>query len=130
MVLSKNTEAFILAWLDFDAGDSILCVEEQTKSYSSYLAEKGLSVISVSIRESAKDAFIQEKQGKFDYVIAIGVLERCFTPELVLPKWKALLKNYGSLLLATPNRLGIQFFCGDRDPFTKNIFERFSNLSR
>lgn len=130
MVLSKNTEAFILAWLDFDAGDSILCVEEQTKSYSSYLAEKGLSVISVSIRESAKDAFIQEKQGKFDYVIAIGVLERCFTPELVLPKWTALLKNDGSLLLATPNRLGIQFFCGDRDPFTKNIFDSIENYSR
>ena len=130
MILEKHTEVFVFAFWDFRPGASVLCVEEGTDAFSSYLAKKGLAVSSASIRRSASDKYADENEGAFDYIVAAGILERCFMPELVLRQWCRLLKDGGTLLLATRNRLGVQYFCGDRDPFTRNVFDSIENYRR
>lgn len=130
MVLEKNITVLLLAWYDFSPEASILCIEEDMQSISSFLARKDHTVESVKIRDSAKDTFADKNYGKYDYIVAAGILEKCRTPKIVLEKWNSLLNENGTLLLATPNRLGIQFFCGDRDPFTHNAFDGIENYLR
>ena len=123
MIAEKNTTVYAISFYDFKADSSLLCVEDNTTAFSDFLTKKNLSVSSVSIRKSASDKYVEEKESFFDYIVAVDILEKCFMPELVLKQWNRMLKPDGVLLLATPNRLGIQFFCGDRDPITQNVFD-------
>lgn len=56
--------------------------------------------------------------GKFDYVVAVGVLEYAKDPAETLGRWRKLLKPEGTLLLTVENRYGLKYFCGARDPHT------------
>ena len=65
---------------------------------------------------------IDEKK-KYDYVISIAAIEKEIKPAEELKKYKKILKEDGCLLLGMNNRLGIKYFCGDRDPYTKRNFD-------
>lgn len=71
-----------------------------------------------------------EQGQKYDYVVAIHALESAKEPVVFLQKCKRLLKTGGKLLLAVDNRLGIRYFCGDRDPFTGRNFDGIENYRR
>lgn len=130
MPVEKNPEIFAIAWYDFKPGASVLCIEEQTDAFSSFLAKRGLSVSSASIRQCADEKYVRENKGAFDYILAAGIIERCRRPSFILRQLEVLLKDSGTLLLSTPNRLGIQYFCGDRDPFTHKAFDSIEGYRR
>ena len=87
-------------------------------------------MVNATIRETTREAFLNLHAGSFDYVIAIGVLETCYEPGKMLGRWKHVLKEDGKFLTGTNNRLGIRYFCGDRDPFTNRSFEGVENYRR
>ena len=124
----KDTDLLILHWYNFIPNSSVLVIEEGSDVFTSYLRnlDINLSVEQVSIRQSAKKV-LNDDSHKYDYIIAIGILEKCFTPVLVLKQWQSLLKDNGYLFLGTQNRLGIHFFCGDRDPYTGSPFDSIEN---
>ncbi len=72
---------------------------------------------------------IDEKK-KYDYVISIAAIEKEIKPAEELKKYKKILKEDGCLLLGMNNRLGIKYFCGDRDPYTKRNFDGIENYYR
>ncbi len=63
----------------------------------------------------------------FDYIIAIKVLEQSTDPVKTLKTWKCLLNPKGRMLLGAENRLGLKYFCGEKDPFTNRCFDGLTN---
>ncbi len=112
----------IIAWYDFKAGTEALVIAGDSV-LSDHLAGRGIKTRSLSIAESARDPFLKASCGCFDYVIAIGMLEKCREPLLMLKHWGSLLKAGGHLLLGAENRLGVRYFCGERDPATGEVFQ-------
>lgn len=119
----------ILSWYEFQKNTTALCVQDNG-SITDILWKQGIRVVNATIRETAREAFLNLHAGSFDYVIAIGVLENCYEPGKMLGRWKHVLKEDGKFLLGTNNRLGIRYFCGDRDPFTNRSFEGVENYRR
>lgn len=71
-----------------------------------------------------------EDEQQYDYIVAIHTLETTKEPYKLLQKCKRILKPDGKLLLAVDNRLGLRYFCGDRDPFTGRNFDGVENYRR
>ena len=125
----KDTEVYIISWYNFSKNAKVQCVEDSFSHFSEYLGARGVAASSVSSAQAMDEHYVLDNLHTFDYLIAVGILERCNQVEFVLQQWGRLLKNTGVLLLGMASRLGIQFFCGDRDPFTGNIFDSIENYA-
>lgn len=69
-------------------------------------------------------------ENTYDYIVAINVLEYSSNPSDILRNWKRMLRPSGKLLIGTDNRLGLKYFCGDRDPFSNRSFDGVENYRR
>lgn len=120
----KELPKGLLGWYHFKENSKVLYLTDAGDGLADLFAEKGLEVICAKLSEpvSAQDGF--------DYVVAIGVLERCRQPVEALKQWKGLLKPDGVLLLGVDNRLGLRYFCGDRDKFTRRNFDGIEHYRR
>lgn len=74
---------------------------------------------------------------KFDYVIITGLLELMGNGQANLQTYieylkeiKQLIKPKGKLLLAVNNRLGLKYFCGEKDPYTNESFSGLNGYPR
>lgn len=72
---------------------------------------------------------VGEISAQFDYVVCIGGLELCVAPEGILSKLHQMLESNGILLLGLNNRLGLRYFCGDRDFYTNRSFDGVEKYS-
>jgi len=61
--------------------------------------------------------------GPYDYVLSVAAPERLKDPASLLTELRSRLKPDGRLLLGMNNRLGIRYFCGDKDPYTGQCFD-------
>ena len=111
----------LFRWYDFNCGSSILCIGEAELNLDSVIPSK------LTVEESCQDDWLNSHKEKFDYIISVADLEKFPRPIEILKKWKYLLKPAGTLLLGMNNRLGIRYFCGDRDPYTKRNFDSIEN---
>lgn len=120
----------LLNWYNFAAEGKVLCIEDKEGSIKELLQEKCKSVISIDGASSLSDLFLVQNKNTYDYIIAIGVAEHIPNPVKAFTLWKDLLKKSGRLLLGMDNRLGLRYFCGDRDPFTNRNFDGIENYRR
>lgn len=120
----------LLNWYNFSAEGKVLCIEEEAGSINELLQEKCKSVISIDGTASLNDLFLNQNKNTYDYIIAIGVVECLPNPVKAVTLWKDLLKKSGRLLLGMDNRLGLRYFCGDRDPYTNRNFDGIENYRR
>lgn len=120
----------LLNWYDFSKEGKVLCIEDAESSITELLMEKCKEVIRLCSRASLEVEFLSQYRGDFDYIIAVGVIEGVADPASALSSWHSLLKHHGRLLLGMDNRLGLRYFCGDRDPFTDRSFDGIENYRR
>lgn len=66
----------------------------------------------------------------YDYIIVNSVIEKKENPQTVLKKLKKSLTKNGKMFLLMNNRLGLRYFCGDRDPYTDRNFDSIENYRR
>lgn len=114
----------LLGWYHFKENSRVLYLTDDNDNLKDMFIEKGLIV---TCAKASDDVICEEC---FDYVVAVGVLERCEQPVEILRKWKSYIKQDGVLLLGVDNRLGLRYFCGDRDKFTQRNFDGIEHYRR
>lgn len=119
----------LLRWYSFKKNSRVLYIGEED-CLLEWLKENFYCVESVCIQKTIEQEWSVENRGVFDYVIAIEALEKVIDPEKYLTVWKELLNEEGHLLLGMNNRLGLRYFCGDRDPYTERNFDGIENYRR
>ena len=120
----------LLNWYNFSPEGKVLYIENKECSMKELLQEKCKTVICICGAASLDEAFINQNNKAFDYIIAIGTVERLPDPVKAFSLWRYMLKSSGRLILGMDNRLGLRYFCGDRDPFTNRNFDGIENYRR
>lgn len=125
----------LLKWYKFNKGGRALyvtCHREQDQALEEALRECGLETDIADLY--AVEELVRKKEKEFhdtyDYVVMAGALERSHDPGAVLQSLRTMLNKAGKLLIGAENRLGIRYFCGDRDVFTDRNFDSIENYVR
>ena len=66
---------------------------------------------------------IESISGEWDYIIVTDVIETRADPCAVLKMLRKRLKTDGKLFLMMNNRLGLKYFCGDRDKYSGTVID-------
>lgn len=120
----------LLNWYNFSPDGKVLYIEEKESSINEFLQDICKEVICLDLTASLCEAFLEQYRGMFDYIVVIGMVEHLDNPVRALSLWRELLKSNGRLLLGMDNRLGLRYFCGDRDPFTNRNFDGIENYRK
>ena len=144
--LAKTRES-ILNWYDFNENSNTLeigsgygavtgllcdrcktvtCVEPQTYKAKAlakrYKDRANLDIYSGNVMDMKFEV-------KFDYIVMLGILEyqgngsKGKEPYIAfIRRMKELLSENGKILIATENRYGIRYFCGEKEPFSNISF--------
>lgn len=117
----------LLKWYMFQQGASVLYISCHL-SYDDILIEAliecGLKVDNMDLDN------ISYIENLYDYVVLVGALECNKNPVQLLTKIYSILNKDGKLILGLQNRLGIRYFCGDKDFFTGRIMDGIDNYAR
>lgn len=141
--MTKNFSKGLLEWYDFREGSRILYVGKkedalgeflQSKTGDDYdegkLTNKGLTVVFSQAESIFEDNFLEGHQNSFDYIITACVIEKCEKPDKLVSRFAKMLDDKGILLMFVNNRLGIRYFCGDRDNYTEQNFDGIDDYRR
>ena len=122
----------LLKWYEFHKGQKVLVVTNYSSKedvLAEALEECGLLADIVSLEQLEDMSNVSDRKD-YSYVVITEALEQSEKPERVLKAVRGLLQENGRLLLGLHNRLGIRYFCGDRDPFTGRNFDGIENYTR
>ena len=123
----------LLKWYEFHKEEKALFVTNHSSNgdvLAEALEECGLKVDVMTLKELKVNTTIDSADRVYSYIVITEALEYSGNPEKVLKTLHRLLKENGRLLLGLHNRLGIRYFCGDRDPFTGRNFDGIENYTR
>lgn len=126
----KNLAKALIAWHDFAPGDCALFItggNAACEVLSDVLREKGADVTTVSADG------LHGLHEKYDYIVGAGIIEKAADPAGFLRRIYTLMKPSGRLFLGTENRLGVRYFCGDKDVFSGTVcdgIDGYANVSR
>lgn len=122
----------ILKWYTFSLPCKVLCIGNELDSnnpIAECLIEMGTDCFYLPMKQINEESFSFQKE-KYDYAVLIGSIEYARNPTKFLSVVRESLKSGGVLLIGSDNRLGIRYFCGDRDPFTGRNFDSVENYLR
>lgn len=129
-LLRQLPKGFIM-WHSFDPGQCALCITGDAQIDQALAEAVGESGMPVDI--AAADKLEQICDKKYDYVIIASAMEQ--TKDMregvhLLQKASLVLKRTGRMFLGLNNRLGIRYFCGDKDPYTGRNFDGIEDYVR
>lgn len=110
----------LINWYDFQKDSKVLFVsggKSECEVLFEAIKEKGIDIA------RAEEENLYAISGKFDYIVAAGIIERSEKPEKMLVRLNDLLKSTGKLLIGAENRLAIRYFCGDKDSFSGHVLD-------
>lgn len=126
----KDLPKGLFNWYTFSNLDRVLLVSERESGLEDFF-EMTFNFCKISsVHEILAEDFINVYEGYYDYIVAINAIEYVRDPVEFLKISNSLLKRDGCLLIGTGNRLGIKYFCGERDPFTNSSFDGIENYKR
>ena len=121
----------LIQWYDFGVGENVLYITYNDGKHDemySVLLEKKLKVD----WKTFSDIFDNRSSivNEYDYIVMGNDIEVYDNPSDILEGIYSCLSPTGKLLLSVNNRLGIRYFCGDRDPYTGRNFDGIENYRR
>lgn len=128
--LINEIQKGLLQWYDFKEESNVLYIGDENNPLAQMLLEKKLKVVCALPESVSGESWQQEYDKYFDYIICIEVLEKQTTPETFLEIFRRLLKSDGTMLIGMNNRMGIRYFCGDRDIHTNRCFDGVEGYKR
>lgn len=120
----------LLKWYDFQKDSRALYVGDAEEELAEMLREMHVETDCVPLGQTMDSAWQACHKGAYDYIICILGLEQHRQPGRCLRGWRPLLGRGGRLLLGMNNRLGLRYFCGDRDPYTNRNFDGIEDYRR
>ncbi len=128
--LIKEIHKGLLQWYIFTRDSVILYIGNADDALAEMLSVKATRLICISCEQTCNLGWQEKHKGVFDYIVSVETLECQQDPIEILSIWHKLLKADGKLLLGMNNRLGIRYFCGDRDPYTGRNFDGVEGYCR
>ena len=126
--LYEQVAQSIISWYPFKKNAAILVITRSENLYLyNFFATREFSVSLINQQDLLTDEFKKNNNRKFDYIIAIGIIENQKDPISFLEICKYIKKDDGILLLGTENRLALKFFLGDKDPYSFRCFDGIEN---
>lgn len=128
----RRVQTGILSWYNFQAERSVLYVGGDDEPVYEYLMrlQGERKIKDVTRIAPASPADFPKLDKKYDYVISIAWPEKIKDISAIIRQMSEALCNSGHLLLGMNNRLGIRYFCGDRDIYTHRNFDGIENYRR
>ncbi len=126
----RGIQKGLLQWYDFQSFAKVLFVGEADSPLAECMKEKGLEVVCVAFPDTLSEEWKGENKDKFDYLVSMTDLEKHEEPIWILSQWKRLMKSDGHLLIGMNNRLGLRYFCGDRDCYTERNMDGIEDYRR
>lgn len=120
----------LIKWYEFKNFGNALYIGNRTDALAEELMERLPVVVCANMERTIQEDWAKEYLNSFDYLISVTDLEKSQCPKQVLAQWKTLLKPDGHMLLGMNNRLGLRYFCGDREPYTGRSFDGIENYRR
>lgn len=117
----------LFRWYEFKEGSSVLYIGKPEEALPELFRDRGLLTVCREPLECLDEGWLAENRGCFQYVVCIVKLEEQREPVRILKAWRELLGPKGRLLLGMNNRLGLRYFCGDRDPYTDRNYDGIEN---
>ena len=117
----------LVNWYAFKDNAKALLIYQNSGALAELFTEKNIRLTIASVGELLTDDFVDSFRNYFDYIIAVGVLERVPDQKEFLCRLQNVTKEDTILLLGAENRLGIRYFLGDSDPFTGHVFDGIDN---
>ncbi len=127
--LLKDIRNGLLKWYDFRENAKILYIGEERDSYMNIFKENGMDICVMNLAEM-DEVWAANHTKMFDYIVCVSYLEKVKNPSEVLQIFYQAIKPEGHLLLGMNNRLGLRYFCGDKDPYTKRNFDGIEEYKR
>ncbi len=121
--LINGIQKGLLQWYDFKEGSNVLYIGDENTPLAHMLVEKKLKTICMPLEMLLEEDWQQEYCQYFDYIVCIEALEKQTVPVSFLDIFHMLLRSNGIMLLGMNNRMGIRYFCGDRDSYTNRCFD-------
>lgn len=119
----------LVKWYPFKAGQQALYITADTQVDSAVAEALSESGMVVKLCQSTETPH----RRLYDYVIITSAMEQVKSmgeAVAILKKARSLLQENGRLFLGLNNRLGIRYFCGDRDPYTGRNFDGIEGYIR
>ncbi len=127
--LIHNIPKGLLNWYNFRKDTKILYIGKQEDSYREVLQSLSEELVTVDISEITEE-WVLKYTDRFDYIVCVAYLEEVKEPITILKLLRKTICCDGHLLLGMNNRLGVRYFCGDRDPYTDRNFDGVEGYRR
>ena len=118
--VERELPGALISWYQFRENAKVLFISggfAECEVLFDVLIRKG-----VDAEKTDLDAVYNLKD-QFDYIIAVGAIEKGRQPVKLLDKLQSLLNADGKLLLGAMNRLAVKYFCGDKDYFSNHVLD-------
>jgi len=125
--LIKNISSGIIAWYPFEKDKKVLFIGNKKDAIAEHLFQRELEL---TVTDDIFESWMKDDLESFDYIISVASIEYFEDIEGTLTRMKAVANANATLLLAVNNRLGIRYFCGDRDPYTQRSFDGIEDYKR
>ena len=126
--LLREIHKGLLKWYDFSPNANILYAGLPEDDLVEIFKEQGAKITFAS-SENEIASLLLKKEGFFHYVVALETFETFHDVNGAFHYFSCLLHPEGILLIGANNRLGLRFWCGERELYTGAVLEGISGYA-